>query len=948
MSGVFSKDAVRVKVKKIEENLPVEWRKFSVDPSITNIEILYSLLAKAFDIKSDFSITYKGSDQNGIETHFLILTDWDLESAILRSNKIAFQHACEPYVDLEIEVIPQSEVKEFVESRNGKTFANSAKEIISPIQQSIGAAGQKYVQNMQTKLPGLIMNQMEKTFSIMQKAFNLNDEEDFNCGPPRSPLSDNEFRSFLDSVGQITQPSDLRRVIFFGGIEPSLRKVVWKHLLHVYPAGMSGRQRMDYMKAKSQEYYRLRSVWKDCYKNATPGQVSGELGYVTGMVKKDVLRTDRLHPFYAGNDDDNPNITALFNILTTYAINHPSVSYCQGMSDIASPLLVTMKDEASAYICFCAIMLRLRVNFLLDGVAMTQKFAHLAEAINFYDPEFFDYLKSQQADDLLFCYRWLLLELKREFPFDDSLRMSEVQWSALKSHPQINSELPLIEKEFTPPSSEEIKNAPASRENHFSKVCALRRQNSSSSSLSSVSSLLDRTKRLNQSMDDEISKRTTTTNSKTIRKSGKHQSLDESKMLKIMEVAKRQQQLENKTKDEQDDFVFHPTNPFHDENEDDVFLPPDCKNVFVDSLEKIPSIASEEIVEAKMVKSASISSPEEGSLSDKKKVGGHFKDLKDMIASKKGANFRTSFDTHLNKLKAQASTDKSQKIVKNFNEFLDFTKNSKISDKITNFALQKQTSLIERAKVTPDPVVKLARRTTSSIDEDSIDSFENGVEEHIPVDSCRKDELQRLQFEFSYEQLGKDSLDALDDLKDDVEEKKDIEERRKTGDVFVWENPLREDDDTATEISNTNDSDSENIEENWRGSDNYRVNPFVCKNYLNDPSLLMRSPTPPVVNSEDLDIEIPKTPPTQLPPPNEFGAGNPFLIFLCLTLLLQHRNTIMKTSMDYNEIAMNFDKMVRKHDVNRVLNQARRMYIDYLKSHQSSSVNTAASSANSS
>lgn len=656
MSGVFSKDAVRVKVKvsprivkgmlprclkkifsqKIEDECKDDWRKFSIDPAITNIEVLYSLLAKAFDIKSDFSITYKGCDLNDIETHFLIENDWDLQSAILRSNKIAFQHSCEPYVDLEIEVIPRTEVKEFVssESRNGgKTFANSAKEIVSPIQQGIGA-GQKYVQNMQTKLPGLIMNHMEKTFSIVQKAFNLSDEGDFNCGPPRSPLSDNEFRTFLDSVGLITQPSDLRRVIFFGGIDPSLRKVVWKHLLNVYPAGMSGRQRMDYMKSKSQEYYRLRGVWKECYKNATPGQLSGELGYVTGMVRKDVLRTDRLHPFYAGNDDDNPNITALFNILTTYAINHPSVSYCQGMSDIASPLLVTMKDEASAYICFCAIMLRLRVNFLLDGVAMTQKFAHLAEAINFYDPEFFDYLKSQQADDLLFCYRWLLLELKREFPFDDSLRMSEVLWSAVKSHPQINNELPLIEKEFTPPSTEELKNAPASRENHFSKVCALRRQNSSSSSLSSVSSLLDRTQRLNQSMDEEIAKRTIKT--KSIRRSGGHQSLDESKMLKIMEVAKRQQQLEDKAKEEDDDFVFHPTNPFHDGNEDDVFLPPECKNVFVDSLEKIPSIVSEEVVETRMVKSSSISSPEEGSLSEKKKSGGHFNNLKDMIASKKG------------------------------------------------------------------------------------------------------------------------------------------------------------------------------------------------------------------------------------------------------------------------------------------------------------------------
>lgn len=44
-------------------------------------------------------------------------------------------------------------------------------------------------------------------------------------------------------------------------------------------------------------------------------------------MRKDVLRTDRSFPFYAG--DGNPNVTTLFNILTTYALNHPSVSYCQ-------------------------------------------------------------------------------------------------------------------------------------------------------------------------------------------------------------------------------------------------------------------------------------------------------------------------------------------------------------------------------------------------------------------------------------------------------------------------------------------------------------------------------------------------------------------------------------------------------------------------------------------
>lgn len=63
------------------------------------------------------------------------------------------------------------------------------------------------------------------------------------------------------------------------------------------------------------------------------------------MVRKDVLRTDRLHSFYAGSDD-NQNIASLFNILTTYALNHPAVSYCQGMSDIGNNTLDSLGSRS--------------------------------------------------------------------------------------------------------------------------------------------------------------------------------------------------------------------------------------------------------------------------------------------------------------------------------------------------------------------------------------------------------------------------------------------------------------------------------------------------------------------------------------------------------------------------------------------------------------------------
>lgn len=79
----------------------------------------------------------------------------------------------------------------------------------------------------------------------------------------------------------------------------------------------------------------------------------------------------------------------------------------------------------------------------------------------------------------------------------------------------------------------------------------------------------------------------------------------------------------------------------------------------------------------------------------------------------------------------------------------------------------------------------------------------------------------------------------------------------------------------------------------------------------------------------------------ELPIPSDFGNGNPFLMFLCLTILLQHRDYIMQNNLDYNEMAMHFDKMVRKHNVNKVLNQARRLYQDYLRRYNEKLKNTA-------
>ncbi|EDW31346.1 GL11012 [Drosophila persimilis] len=1112
MAGICPREAVRVKVKKCESTTKPEWRKFSVDPQITTLEVLYSLLAKAFDVKSDFSIKYKAFDPAGNEIYLAVRSDWDLDAAFLRIHNISIQTASEPCLMLQIDVKPFTLVRECetespaTTSRSSSITSStlsaspsggsasggghaSARELVSPLQ-SLGVS-QKYVQHMQTKLPGLIMNHMEKTFSIVQKAFNLSEEHMANL-PPRPPMCDSEFRLFLDALGQIQRKDELHKVIFLGGIDPSLRRVVWKHLLNVYPGGthglaLDGHQRMEFMRRKSEQYCRLRDTWKAAIKR---GSVAGELAYVTSMVKKDVLRTDRLHPFYAGSDD-NQNIASLFNILTTYALNHPSVSYCQGMSDIASPLLVTMNDEAQAYICFCAIMSRVRGNFMLDGIAMTQKFAHLTEALSFYDPEFWEYLKSQQADDLLFCYRWLLLELKREFPFEDALRMLEVQWSSLRygSNPSSEKELQLFEKEFlaiadasvpssastfsssysaTPTSPSYLLNKP--RENPYTKVCALRRQ-SSSASLSSLSSslgasghALDSTKRLNHSLDDNMSRHAGAAARRQRRTSAKvHQSLDESKMLALIEgatestIVQSVQKLTAGEDSEEDDDVFDrkdsprflETNPFKDDAQKApgaespksaspgrAFL---CSSSSSCNLDEAPQGPVGQKPQQNNILSQLASNASHVSESVKRvSSGSHFKDLKEKLASTSriGIPFNEDGETAIS---GNGESQMPPKLVKNFNGFLNFAtiNKNRISDRIANqqFLGEKRSPpdstslskpLVQLTKAglggsldesdsssLPDTSWSASTAATAIQQAQDLSSYNLQLElenispglrtpdlqqrepgdrvpevrntsdctpdqepdqdqEYYPMTNAITREL-RLEAEnldrqvfglpftestkrpmdsdgIEYEELDKDTLDMVDDLKEneiitcpDVSE---LHMRRRQRLAATKSNSVQL---NESRTFNPFIDESQLLLDGHSplGMRNSSSLPEVILPISTEPNLVEVSPLVEIATNADDESAYTHSPQrtgnlngiagtlgttsTALPPPSEFGGGNAFLMFLCLTLLLQHRNTIMKAGMDYNEIAMHFDKMVRKHDVTRVLNQARRMYVEYLK-----------------
>jgi len=489
MASIFEyeKEAIRIKAKRVDRGHD-EYRKFSVDPNITSFEVLQSILCRAFELPpSDISIAYRAVDTEGQECWNSLLSDWDLDTAILGS--------AEQDLYLQVAVMEQGELGEVslgdtIGSGVPSPVVEAGQTIVrelEPVQKSLQlaaanakAAGASQVSQASAGLQGLVnksSNQASGFFkttlpgltSKFRAALNL-DIEQRNTEPCRPPVSDAEFRSFLNKVGQVVAPREFRLAVYRGGLEPGLRKIAWKHLLNVYPAGMTGGERLQYLKDLSQLYNELKTDWMNC---VLQGRVSDDVKTVMNMVRKDVLRTDRGNSFFAG--EGNRNVTTLFNILTTYALNHPTVSYCQGMSDLASPLLVTIGDEAHAYICFTALMRRMKPNFMLDGIAMTTKFQHLSEGLMYYDPEFYTYLKLHSADDLLFCYRWLLLEMKREFVFENALKALEVTWSSLPPA-TADTKVELWETRFSPVKSPSLLELAKPCETPYGKVRAIRKQ----------------------------------------------------------------------------------------------------------------------------------------------------------------------------------------------------------------------------------------------------------------------------------------------------------------------------------------------------------------------------------------------------------------------------------------------------------------------------------------
>uniref|UniRef100_A0A9J8B596 Small G protein signaling modulator 2 n=1 Tax=Cyprinus carpio carpio TaxID=630221 RepID=A0A9J8B596_CYPCA len=147
-------------------------------------------------------------------------------------------------------------------------------------------------------------------------------------------------------------------------------------------------------------------------------------------IDKDVQRCDRNYYFFTTS-----NLEKLRNIMCSYVWEHLEIGYVQGMCDLLAPLMVILDDECLAYSCFTQLMKRMSQNFPTGG-AMDTHFANMRSLIQILDSELFE-LMHQNGDytHFYFCYRWFLLDFKRELLYEDVFAVWEVIWVA----PRISS-----------------------------------------------------------------------------------------------------------------------------------------------------------------------------------------------------------------------------------------------------------------------------------------------------------------------------------------------------------------------------------------------------------------------------------------------------------------------------------------------------------------------------
>ncbi|KAF8472487.1 rab-GTPase-TBC domain-containing protein [Kalaharituber pfeilii] len=257
----------------------------------------------------------------------------------------------------------------------------------------------------------------------------------------RKPVALEEWNTwFNDHTGKLQITVDeAKERIFHGGVDPNARREIWLFLLDVYPWDSTRDERTALMNSKRDEYVRLKGRWWDDIERRSGDEYWRDQ---KNRIEKDVHRTDRNIPIFSGEDIPHPEPDSPFaetgtnvhmeqmkDMLLTYNEYNNSLGYVQGMSDLLAPIYAVMQDDAMAFWAFVGFMDRTERNFLRDQSGMRAQLVTLDHLVQLMDPKLYNHLQSADSTNFFFFFRMLLVWGKREFQWDDVLRLWEIMWT---------------------------------------------------------------------------------------------------------------------------------------------------------------------------------------------------------------------------------------------------------------------------------------------------------------------------------------------------------------------------------------------------------------------------------------------------------------------------------------------------------------------------------------
>lgn len=243
---------------------------------------------------------------------------------------------------------------------------------------------------------------------------------------------------------QITA-NEVKERIFHGGLDANdgVRKEAWLFLLGVYEWNSSLKERKIETARLRDEYVKLKGAWWDRLEDLGGDGPKGEWWREQrGRIEKDVHRTDRNVPIFAGEDTPHPDPNSPFadvgtnvhleqmkEMLLSYNEFNKDLGYVQGMSDLLAPIYAVLQDDAIAFWAFTHYMDRMERNFLRDQSGMRLQLLTLDHLVQLMDPKLYLHLQKADSTNFFFFFRMLLVFYKREFEWTDVLRLWESLWT---------------------------------------------------------------------------------------------------------------------------------------------------------------------------------------------------------------------------------------------------------------------------------------------------------------------------------------------------------------------------------------------------------------------------------------------------------------------------------------------------------------------------------------